>query len=121
LEKAAREIMEKLEAHATIAILGVSSSDKEMAEFVAEELEFILVDSGSYTVVDRNTLDKIRQEQNLQATDFDENSAVSIGKLLGAGIVITGSITGSGATRRLRLRALNVQTAKVETNVSEPF
>jgi curli biogenesis system outer membrane secretion channel CsgG len=49
----------------------------------------------------------------------DDDSAVSIGKLLGANIVITGSITGVGSARRLRLKTLDVKTAEIVTMASE--
>jgi hypothetical protein len=40
--------------------------------------------------------------------DVSDDSAVLIGHFLGADVVITGTITGTGDQRRLRLRALNV-------------
>jgi hypothetical protein len=53
--------------------------------------------------------------------EVDDDSAVSIGKLLGANVVITGSISGSDSMRRLRLKALNVQTAEIVAMASERF
>jgi hypothetical protein len=41
--------------------------------------------------------------------------------LLGANIVITGSISGVGSTRRLRLKALDVKTAEIVAMASEAF
>jgi curli biogenesis system outer membrane secretion channel CsgG len=72
--------------------------------------------------VDRKTLDTIRSEQKFQLSgDVDDNSAVSIGKMLGANIVITGSVTGTGSTQRLTIKALNVQTAQIVTMAREQF
>jgi hypothetical protein len=48
-------------------------------------------------------------------------AAVSIGKLLGANIVITGSISGVDSARRLRLKALDIMTAEIVTMASEMF
>ena len=39
----------------------------------------------------------------------------------GADVVLTGAVTGTGDTRRLRLRALNTQTAQVIAAASERF
>ena len=44
-----------------------------------------------------------------------------MGKFAGAKAVITGGITGSGDMRRLRLRALDTQTARVLAAASEAF
>jgi hypothetical protein len=53
--------------------------------------------------------------------DVSDESAVSIGHLLGAGIVITGNTSGSGTTQRLTLKALDTTTAKVVSMPREPF
>jgi len=125
IENAAKVVMDSLKqrnlAGSRIAIVNISSQDKEQAEFIAAELEFMLV-SGNFTIVDRRELDRIRNEQNFQLSgDVDDAQIVSIGKFAGAGIVITGSVTGTGSTRRLRLRALDTQTAEVRAVASEQF
>ena len=103
-----------------IAILNISSSNKNDEDFVMEELMILFVNARKYVVVDRQTLETIRQEQRFQMTgDVSDDSAVQIGAFLGADVVITGSITGSGDQRRLRLRALDVKTAQVIAMSSE--
>jgi hypothetical protein len=105
-----------------VAVLNIASADIESAEFVVDELAYVIVNQGDFKVVDRKSLDAIRNEQNFQTTgEVDDDSAVSIGKLLGANIVITGSITGIGSTRRLRLKALDVTTAQILAMASEPY
>jgi curli biogenesis system outer membrane secretion channel CsgG len=87
-----------------------------------EELEFQLVESGKFKIVDRKSLEVIRSERNFQMSgEVSDESAVSIGNLLGAHIVITGALSGSGETRRLNLKALDVQTAEILVNAREPF
>jgi hypothetical protein len=121
LQRSSQELMNTLSRDMNIAIISVSSADADVAVFITGELEYILV-QNKYSIVDRNQLDKIKQEQNFQTSgDVDDSSAVSIGKFAGAGIVITGSITGTGTTRRLRLRALDTQTAKVVGMTSVPY
>jgi hypothetical protein len=105
---------------ATIAVVNVSSRDSAESEYVIEELSVLFVNSLKYTVVDRRALDAIRQERNFQRNgEVDDASVVSIGSFLGADIVLTGSITGEGEMRRLRLRALDVKTAQVLAMSSE--
>ncbi|MDR2194500.1 MAG: CsgG/HfaB family protein, partial [Treponema sp.] len=107
LYAAADVIIARLQPKTTVAVVSIASRDIESAEFVLDELAYVIVSSGTFKVVDRKSLDAIRLEQNFQSSgDVDDDSAVSIGKLLGANIVITGSITGVGSTRRLRLKAL---------------
>jgi TolB-like protein len=122
VNRAAEVLIVDLPEGATLAIISISSRDAEMAEFVIEELAYLMVDTRKFKVVDRKSLDAIKTEQNFQYSgDVDDDSAVSIGKLLGASIVMTGSISGSGSTRRLRVKALNVLTAEIVSMASERF
>jgi TolB-like protein len=122
VNRAAEGLIGDLPDGATLAIISISSRDADMAEFVIEELAYLMVDTRKFKVVDRKSLDAIKTEQNFQYSgDVDDDSAVSIGKLLGASIVITGSISGSGSTRRLRTKALNVLTAEIVSMASERF
>jgi hypothetical protein len=122
LSAAADVIIGRLTPRTTVAVVSVASQDTEAAEFVVDELAYIIVSSGNFKVVDRKSLDAIKSEQNFQISgDVDDDSAVSIGKLLGANIVITGSISGVGSTRRLRLKALDVMTAEITAMASEAF
>lgn len=103
-----------------IAVLNVYSSDENMAEYVIGEIEYNLVNSGWFRIVDRRRLDQIRIEQNFQLSgEVSDDSAVSIGNILGANIVITGEITGIGSSRRLSLKALDVKTAQIITMARE--
>jgi curli biogenesis system outer membrane secretion channel CsgG len=111
--------MASIQPNSKIAIVYVSSSEPDTTEFIANELEYIMVNEG-FTIIDRSQLDSIRQEQNFQLSGVvDDETAVSIGKIVGANIIITGSVTGTDSTRRLRLRALDIQTAQVMAVASE--
>jgi TolB-like protein len=122
ISRAGDELTGGLPDNATVAVLSVSSYNYDIATFVIDELEYRLVAARRFKVVDRKTLDTIRREQHCQMSgEVDDDSAVSIGKLLGANIVITGAITGSGSTQRLTLKALDVKTAQIVTMAREQF
>jgi hypothetical protein len=125
-EAAVNRISEKfissLPEESVIAVLSVSAGDKEEAAFIMGELEYHLVESDKFKIVDRKTLDTIRSERNFQLSgDVSDESAVSIGYMLGAGIVITGDISGSGTSRRLTMKALDVQTGEIVSTGREPL
>jgi hypothetical protein len=99
--------------NAIIAVLNISSNDNRLSEYILDKIEYILF-KNKYTIVDRKELDIIRNEQNFQLSgEVDDNSAVSIGKFSGASIIVLGNISGNGNIRRMRLRALDVQTGRV--------
>ncbi|MDR0313993.1 MAG: hypothetical protein LBI14_10390, partial [Treponema sp.] len=86
----------------------------ELSEYIIDELIANTVNDRIFTVVDRQQLDAIRAEQNFQFSgEVDDNSAQEIGKILGAQTIISGAIAPLGSGYRLRIRALEVQTAQV--------
>jgi hypothetical protein len=59
-------------------------------------------------------LDKVREEQGFQLSgEVDDDSAKSIGKLLGAGAIVTGAFADLGDVYSLTLKAINIETATV--------
>ena len=120
--RAAQEIINNVPPGSVLAVLSIATNDPDVAEFVIEELAFHMVAARKFRVVDRKSLDVVRAEHSFQISgDVDDNSAISIGKMLGASIVVTGSVSGSGSTRRLRAKALDVQTAEIVAMASERY
>jgi hypothetical protein len=121
LLRAAEKIIVKIPGGTRMAIVYVTAKDAEIAEYIANELEYIMLEQN-LTLIDRSNLDSIRKEQNFQLSgEVDDNHAVSIGKMAGAEVIIIGAITGSGDIRRLRLRALDTQSAQVVVAASERY
>jgi tetratricopeptide (TPR) repeat protein len=76
-----------------------------------EELTGALVDRG-IEVADRQNLDYVKKELNFQASgDVSDESAKSIGKFLGADLVITGQLQDIGDAYRYRASAISVEEA----------
>src|SRR5271168_1578847 len=79
---------------ATVAQLGASV---DIGKGVTNLLVKYLVQDGTYSVIERNALDKIMSEQNFSNSDrVNPNSAAKIGKILGVDAMIVGSITQFG-------------------------
>jgi hypothetical protein len=120
--RAGRGLINRLPEQSRVAVINIVSNDREMSAYVAEELEYQLVNSGKFIIVDRNRLATIRAEQNFQMSgDVSDATAVSIGQMLGANIVLTGSISGVGSSRRLSISALDVRTGEIVSMVREEF
>jgi hypothetical protein len=121
LSRAADTIMNRIPPKSKMAIVYVTAQDTEISEFIAGELEFILV-TKEFILIDRSELDRIRREQRFQMSgEVDDRQAVSVGKLAGADVIITGSVTGTGELRRLRLRALSTESGQVLAAASERY
>jgi hypothetical protein len=121
VEKIAETFVERLPRGSSIAVLSMSGTAN--AGQIIDELEFRLVEKGTdLKIVERRLLAQIRLEQGFQMTgDVSDESAVSIGYMLGANIVITGNVTNSGNKQRLTVKALDVKTAQIVTMARENF
>lgn len=97
-----------------MAIVGITATDPNEATFYVNELAIQFVNSRRYTVVDRNDVDKALTEQNFQMSGYvDDDAFVSIGKFIGATVVVTGSVTGTGSQKRLVIKAIDVLTSEI--------
>jgi len=97
-----------------IAIINITANDPDEGAFYLDEITLRFVNARRYTVVDRRDIEVILAEQNFQLSGYvDDDSIVSIGKILGASVVITGNISGTGTRKRLVMKALDVQTAVI--------
>jgi hypothetical protein len=108
------QLIETLPVGSVVAVVNVSSNDRALSGHSIDELEFYLVDSKKFAIVDRARLDLIRSEHNFQMSgEVSEDSAVAIGNMLGATIVLVGAISPGGSGGRITIRALDVKTAQI--------
>ena len=100
-------------------MLGITSSNPNEASFYLNELTLQFVNTRQYTVVDRTNIETVLAEQNFQLSGYvDDDAIVSIGKFIGATVVITGSITGTGSQKRQVIKAIDVLTSEIIAMVS---
>jgi hypothetical protein len=91
--ESAAYLYEAIAPGASLAVISVAAADGAEGEFVLEDLTLRLVNSKKFRMVDRRSLDIIRAEQRFQLSgEVDDDTAVSIGRMIGAEIVITGGI-----------------------------
>ncbi|MDR2447857.1 MAG: DUF1566 domain-containing protein [Treponema sp.] len=114
INAAATRMGENLPGGTKVALVSVASSSAQLSEYIISRLEAALVGGKKLVVVDRANLDKVREEQGFQLSgEVDDNSAKTIGKLLGAGAIVTGAFTSLGDVYGLTLKAINIETATV--------
>jgi tetrahydromethanopterin S-methyltransferase subunit G len=109
------ELNSRLPEGTRIAILNFQSEYKDVSEYIIDELTKYVVNDGQFTAVDRRDLDLLQDEVNFQLSgEVSDESAQSIGKKLGAQTVILGSFVPFGNMWRMRIKALEVETARVQ-------
>ncbi len=87
----------------------------ELGRFIAEEMSGNMTSqSQAFDVLDRNHIKKLLEEQKLSMSGLMDPSAIKkIGKLAGADVIITGTITPFGDSIRVSCKAIDTETAKV--------
>lgn len=84
------------------------------AEYFGAQLGAAAAASKLWTVVERKDLQAILKELELQLSGLaDEDSAAKVGKLLGAEILVSGSVYRKGDRYELFLKLVRVETAEV--------
>jgi TolB-like protein len=119
LDDAIRESAERLGtdlAGEKAAVLAFTSPSQALSEYVIEELSLALANTGKVTVVDRRELELVRAELRFSLTgEVSDESAQRIGHMLGAQAVVSGSLTDVGGAYRFRIKAINTESAAIES------
>jgi hypothetical protein len=88
------------------------SADPVVSKYVIEELTAFLVNDGNLKVMNRSELELLRREMDFQLSgEVSDESAQSIGKILGVQTIISGELIPLGTQWRMRVKALEVETA----------
>ena len=107
-------LTENLERETIVAVLNFAAPP-DVSHYVIEELTAFLVNNRRLIVVDRRDLEALQEEMDFQlSVEVSDESAQSIGKKLGAQTIISGSLTPIGNVWRMRVKALEVETARIQ-------
>ncbi|HEB31756.1 MAG TPA: hypothetical protein ENI15_12915 [Spirochaetes bacterium] len=103
----------------TIAVSGFTAGDGKSSALVTllnEMARFEISKVEGITVIERDTLDMILEEQKLALSDLmDTTNAIEIGKLLTANHMLTGSVIEMADSVVIFGRIINVETAEIES------
>jgi hypothetical protein len=117
-EKAVKGAIDGLDAKLTsgvsIIIMKTNSTERNMLDYVVDQMTKTVVQAGKINVVDRSNQTLINAEQQYQLSgNVSDESIVGIGKQLGARYIVLCWISGEMSARRLNLRVLDVETAQI--------
>lgn len=113
----------KPDARPTIAVLYMTNgamvdnaSYAPLSKGMAEMLITELAQNGAVRVVERDRLQTLLEEQNLQGSDkVDKETAVKLGKILGAKHMLMGSfVVDPRQNMRIDIRAVNTETSAID-------
>lgn len=95
-------------------LYGDGFSTNQLGTMVSEWFVTSFVNDGRFEVIERTQLTKILEEQKLGATGIlDDSSASKLGKILGARIVVTGSVLNISDEFEINSRIINVEDGSI--------
>ena len=93
----------------------VGKVDESTLQIVREEISMVLVNNKGYTVLERQLINKVLEENKFQGEGLVDESQVSeIGKIMGADYVFISTITQLNENYYLSCKMIEVATARIE-------
>ncbi len=105
-----------------IAVLNLDAVSISNAESItlSDRLRSEMVNSGSFTVIERSEMDPILKEQGFQQSGCtSDECAVEIGKLLNINRICAGGVGKVGSVYTVTLRMIDVETGQILETVTE--
>jgi len=100
-----------------LAVIPFSTTEdslKAITEYFTEQSTISFSMNNVFTLIERENLNEIIQETEFQVSDIvDEETTVRLGKVLGAEVLIIGTVYSRGQHYELFLKLLRVETAEI--------
>jgi len=92
----------------------IMGRNKEVGKYVQEDITTALVNSGQFNVVERLKLQSVLDELKLAQLGLtDPEGAKQVGKLLGADVILTGTLAATGEEWNVNLRLINTESGLI--------
>lgn len=121
IARISRYFIGRIPADSTVVVLNIDDETHRLSEYLIEELTENIINNSSLKVVERKKLESLLEEMNFGMSGYvDDESAQKIGHILGARIIVSGSIRYlTDKILRLQLKAITVETAQITGMQSE--
>jgi len=111
----ASHLQNRIPGGTRVAIVAVQGEDQDIGELVLRKLGEVLVNANRLIVVERDSaaLAAIDREMDRHLNFYvSQETELSIGRQLGAEVIISGSMARAGQNWRLEVNAVTVETAQ---------
>jgi len=110
----------RVQPNTEIVVYRIAGPSNDVSEYISDELSGMLSSMANLLVLAReNALDALQAEQQFQMSGLvSDASASSIGKHLGAKIVVSGTLSMFDGFSQLRLRAVDVESSALVASYS---
>jgi TolB-like protein len=115
IEQEADYIIERSPRGTVLAIVNIKSDSSVLSEYIMEKLpDYVINNRKNITFVDRSKLDLIQQEISFQYSgEVSDETMISIGKKIGAQVIVTGTIIEAGNIYNFSIKLLDIESTKI--------
>lgn len=111
IEQTAEKIAAEIPFGTRVAVVAYESENDKVSDFIMDEFTGALRDQ-KLEVADRRALEYVIREQNFQMSgNVSDETSVSVGKFVGAQMIIIGQFRYLGDQYRITTNAIHVETA----------
>jgi curli biogenesis system outer membrane secretion channel CsgG len=108
------DIGTRIPSGTSIAMVSIETQEKRLSDYIINELTNVIVNKGTLRVVTRQKIDRLQDELHFNMSGFvSDDTAQSIGNMVGAEIIVIGSITLIGNVYRLNIQTLKTATGEI--------
>jgi TolB-like protein len=108
------DIATRIPSGTSIAVVNIETHEKRLSDFIINELINVIVNKETLRVVTRQRIDELQEELNFNMSGFvSDDTAQSIGKMIGSEVIVIGSITPIGNVYRLNIQTLRTETGEI--------
>lgn len=98
------------------------SLEEGKEQLIASGVMEQIIEKSRAQVVERAILDKLLEELKLSTTRLiDRNTALSIGRIIAARLILSGQVTYSGPETQISMRIINTETGEIKGAITEIF
>lgn len=104
-----------------LALVSMQADTPELSRYLGQKISAALVNDGYFTIVERDdaALAALDTEMSRQLSgDVSDDTALSLGRQLGAETILSGSLTRAGSAYTMNLKALQVESARISGQIS---
>jgi hypothetical protein len=105
-----------------VAILDFEGQDVKSKVLNAcfQRFETSLIESGRFTVIEKNDRDEVLEEQKVQSSGIcDTDCIVDVGQMLGADYLVMGEIISLSGLYQINIKVISVESGSVTEKVTE--
>ncbi|MDR1363782.1 MAG: hypothetical protein LBJ35_07010 [Spirochaetaceae bacterium] len=116
LDNAVYDINNKIIQNSVMALVNFTSTSDKLSDYIIDELMNRIINNTNIKIVERKQIETVQEELNFQMSGLvSDETAKSIGKFIGADVILTGNLISIANGYRIGIKTIHVETGVVQS------